>query len=362
MTTLMAASNQWSTRPADQRFTSLESLHAYCEAARASAKVSTINTGDLRLLADSGDLRLVGKSAVPATFTHWAFGQLCRSVGAPSDYLRRLPATLAAQNLNHDLAVLSKEDVRGDNQSQLYFHNGTGLRLHAMTTPKYSRIWDRDVTERLINLRDKYPIWEPAPAAFDGSRGLYASDSDMFAFLVDNNRRIFETAPGGGLSRGFFVWNSEVGKSSFGFMSFLYEYCCGNHRVWGASNIEEIRVRHVGNSNERAFSELAVELRKYSESSAADDELKIERARTYVLGKSKAELLDYVFNKRIPGLSRGQIDAGYDRAVTSEDLYGNPLSVWGFTGGLTEVARDLPHADSRVSLEQAAGRVMQIAF
>src|SRR6202030_1979567 len=35
--------------------------------------------------------------------THWSFGQLCGLVGAPSSYLRQLPAPLAGINLQHGL-------------------------------------------------------------------------------------------------------------------------------------------------------------------------------------------------------------------------------------------------------------------
>jgi len=32
--------------------------------------------------------------------THWSFGQLCTLIGAPTSYLRQLPAALSAINLN----------------------------------------------------------------------------------------------------------------------------------------------------------------------------------------------------------------------------------------------------------------------
>ncbi|MCI1300965.1 hypothetical protein [Acetobacter sp.] len=39
----------------------------------------------------------------PIAPTHWSFGQMCSLVGAPSSYLRNLPAPLAAINLQHGL-------------------------------------------------------------------------------------------------------------------------------------------------------------------------------------------------------------------------------------------------------------------
>jgi hypothetical protein len=29
-------------------------------------------------------------------------------------------------------------------------------------------------------------------------------------------------------------------------MTFLYEYVCGNHRVWGARHLDEARIIHIG--------------------------------------------------------------------------------------------------------------------
>lgn len=231
-----------------------------------------------------------------------------------------------------------------------------------MTSDKYTRIWNCDVTERLVRLAVEHPEWQPAPPAFDGSRGLYASDHDIFAFMVDNGRRIFESDPNGGLSRGFFVWNSEVGAASFGVMTFLYEYVCGNHIVWGTSDVRGLRVRHIGDADERAFRELAGELRRYADSSASEGEERIEQAKRYSLGNDKDAVLDAIFGKRIPGLSRKRLDDAYDKAEAHADWYGDPKSVWGMVNGITEIARDLKHTDERVHLDRAAGKVMEIAF
>lgn len=366
MTTLMRASTEWSKRPADQRFGSLEALHAATTHHReVSVEAPVVPLKSLRIesVATSGEQPnidrvpvLVGKEGVGALFTHYAFGQFSRAVGAPAAYLRSLPADLVVQNLNHGIAQAPAAD------NNLLFTQNGDLRLRAMVSQKYTRIWNNDVTARLIRLVGEQPQWQPAPEAFDGSRGLYASDEDMFAFMVDNDRRIFETLPGGGLSRGFFVWNSEVGAASFGIMTFFYEFVCGNHRVWGAKGIQELRIPHIGNADDRAFKQLAVEIRKYADSSARDDELKIESMRSMKLGDKKEEVLDRVFALKGVDVSRKVIEASYDKAVEREDRYGDPRTVWALTGGMTEIARDLPNANERVKLDRAAGKIMQIAF
>lgn len=317
---------------------------------------------------DDGGIRrsepmLLSATGQVADFTHHSFGQMCRRLAAPAKYLRTLPAPLAADNLNHGIEVydpMRDEDMTDPTKgaSLLFAKNGS-LTLRAAMTAHYTRIWNADITQRLIRLTQDAPEWQPAPAAFDGSRGLYASDKDMFAFLVDNDRRIFDKLPGGGLGRGFFCSNSEVGDASFRITTFYYEYICGNHRVWGAKGVNEIRIPHIGNADARAFGKLRLELRKFADSSVAGDELKVEKMRTLELGATKDEVLDAIFKFGVTKKLAAQTVA---LAEQREDHYGNPRSVWGVTGALTEIARDLPNTDARVQLERKAGEIMQIAF
>lgn len=358
MATLTQASSQWSTRPADERFPSLESLHDAVSEHRAVASKATVPSKTLRAFQGSGgDVQIVGSAGIPAQLTHWSFGQLAIRAGAPASYVRNLPARLAVECLNHGLSNAHDEQ----NAALLIARDTDGARtVRGITGEGYTRIWNTDVTRRLLALASD-GTWQPAPAASDGSRGLYASDHDMFAFMVDNERRIFERQPEG-LSRGFFVWNSEVGATSWGICTFLYEFVCGNHRVWGAQGVAELRIRHTGKADERAFAELSAELTKYADSSAGELEQQIESARSFSLGADKDAVLDRVFGLRLPQLSRRRISEAYDLAETRVDWYGSPRSAWGLAGGLTELAKGLPFADDRVALDRAAGKVTALAF
>ena len=251
---------------------------------RTTAAVAKIKADALRVAASGNDLILTGPKGGEASLTNWSFGQVAERAKAPAAYLKTLPASIAADCLNDGL----RRHKGPDAQLLVSKNPGTGLlSARAVTSDKYSRIWNADITKRLLELEAKGP-WQPAPAAFDGSRGLYLGDRDMFAFLVDNERRIFETGPGGGLSRGFFCWNSEVGDASFGIMTFLYEYVCGNHRVWGVQNVNEARIIHIGrDQSSKALEMMTVEVRKYAEVSSADDEAKVLSARRYQIGAEK---------------------------------------------------------------------------
>lgn len=359
MTTLTNANAQWSSRPADERFGSLQAMHDRATQARTMGAVAKIKSNALRVVADGSDLMLEGATGTRADMTNWSFGQVAERAHAPAAYLRTLPATVAAECLN---IGLKRSDDDSTAQVLVARKATSQLTARAITSDKYSRIWNCDITKRLIDLEAAGP-WQPAPAAFDGSRGLYLGDRDMFAFMVDNERRIFETGPGGGLSRGFFVWNSEVGAASFGIMMFLYEYVCGNHRVWGVSNINELRVIHVGNGQDRkAFDKMTVELRRYADASASDDEAKITAARQFQIAATKDEVLDAVFALKAPALTRKVIGQAYDVAEQRVDWYGSPRSAWGLAGGLTEIARDLPNASDRHALDTAATKVMEMSF
>lgn len=360
MATLTQAFTQWNSRPADQRFSSLDDLHRATSRYHQEAGTATVPFSALHAIARDGRVMLNGRTETTADLTHWSFGQLAQRAGAPPSYLRQLPAELAAECVDAGLAKRASSADDDGNASLLFTRNGS-LACRAITTDKYTRIWNSDISGRLLKLAEAGP-WQPAPAAFDGSRGLYAGDEDMFCFMVDSERRIFETLPGGGLSRGFFVWNSEVGAASFGVMTFLYEYVCGNHRVWGAQGIAELRIRHVGRADERAFRDLTVELRRYSEQSGELVEQNIARARAHQLGATKDEVLDAVFALRLPQLSMSRLGEAYKLAEARESWYGSPRTAWGLAGGLTEMARDLPNASDRVALDRAAGKVMAVAF
>jgi hypothetical protein len=356
---LTKANNQWASRPADERFGSIAAMHDRALASRTGAAVAKIKADALRLVAQGDDLQLQGPTGQTASLTNWSYRQVASRAGAPVDYITTLPAPLAAECLN---TGLRRSEDSSDSMVLFDKSGPAGLTARAMTSDKYSRIWNADITARLLELEARGP-WQPAPAAFDGSRGLYLGDRDMFAFLVDNNRRIFESGPAGGLSRGFFIWNSEVGASSFGIMTFLYEYVCGNHRVWGVSDIAEMRIIHIGRDQQRkAFDKMTVELRKYADASAAEDEAKVTAARRFVIGANKDEILDELFKLKAPGLTRKLIGQSYDLAEKRVDWYGNPRTAWGMAGAITEIARDLPYAADRNTIELAATKVMEMAF
>lgn len=366
---LFHAANQWATRPADERFRTLEEMYTATRAYRETARQAVVNWNDLRVEAVGDELVTVGKAGIPATLTHHAFGQIAGRVGAPAGYLRQLPTTLAAQNLNHGLRE------REDGEAHLLVHQNGSLLLRAATSEKYERVWNFEVVDRLRTMADMHGL-VPAQKTFDWSqrrpgegddglavldpnadRALYASDHDMFAFLMDPQKVVIDPT-GQPLRRGIIAGNSEVGAGSLWFMSFLFRDVCANHIIWGASGVLEVRLRHVGNIRNRWRSTTA-KVRQYFDGSANLEEAKM-RELTLKIGDSKEEVLETLFGRKSLTLSRKLIEASYDAVVPEED--GDPRTVWGMAQGMTRVAQEQPHADERHQIDRAAGKLLTLNF
>jgi hypothetical protein len=97
------------------------------------------------LNAERLSLIVPGRDA-PVAPTHWGFGQLSSLVGAPSTYLRDLPAPLAAINLQHGLLSHRSEMVKTLEVEDDRFE------LRAVTGPDYGRIWDHELVGAVMKI------------------------------------------------------------------------------------------------------------------------------------------------------------------------------------------------------------------
>jgi hypothetical protein len=213
----------------------------------------------------------------------------------------------------------------------------------------------------LLTLADKG--WQPARPDFNSSPddfpALYASDHDMFAFLCNSNITISEPGNPDSLKRGVIVENSEVGAAALKLTRFLYRAMCGNHIIWGATQVTDISIRHVGEAREK-WGLWATEIRRYAEESASDEEAKIARAKSRMIAATKEEVLDKLFGLRSLNLTRKVIEAGYDAVLPAQD--GDPRTPWGITQGITRHSQTIPFTDQRNNIDRAAGKILEINF
>jgi hypothetical protein len=385
---LYSANKQWAERPDDERFWSLDDLFTATQQYAQGALNGVVQMDQLDIVTEGDELLLRGRTGTTARLNNWSFGQLCGRVGAPAGYLRGLSPGMAAANLTYGLKRIGDD---GAACNALFHKSDPGLLCRSFNSEQYSRIWNYEVVGRLRDaLGDGWqvPPARPARQGQAGARpathadvlayssqvglgikvgdliapaGLYASDHDMFAFLVNEQQRIDDGSEGG-MSRGFFVSNSEVGAAAFKITKFLYRHVCGNHIVWDASDVEELRIVHRGSANERYGSTMRLELRKYAIESAAGDEQRIKVAKRTLLGATKEQVLDKLFGLRV--LSKTTLEAAYIEAEREADLRRDvsPRSVWGITQGITAMSQLSTFADRRVELDRAASKILSIPF
>jgi hypothetical protein len=304
---------------------------------------------------------LTGPNGVPVAPTHWAFGQLAQRSGAPASYLRDLPAPLAADCINYGLTTRSVEDI-----GVLLYKNGGAPQIKAVTGPDYGRIWNAMITRALVQrfgdgLTGPFKVPGEFGKRVDVTRDnttLYASDRDMFVFLADEEHRIEipnrRDGKAGSMARGFFVWNSEVGKCKFGIATFLFDYVCCNRIVWGAQGYEEITIRHTSRAPERWVDQALPALQDYANSSTVGVRTAIEHAMGAKIGTP--ENVTEFLNKRFTKSQASAIKAAH---LQDE---GRPIeTLWDAATGVTAYARSIPYQDERVELERKGGAILAMA-
>jgi hypothetical protein len=397
MSNLYAASHQWANRPDDERFETVQEMHDACLSYARSAKTAVVSYDQLRVEADDGELFLAGKQT-RAAFTHFAFGQLCQKSKVPADFVRSLPATLAGQVVNHKLKATA-EDHNSD--AKILFHSNGNFVVRALTSELYDRIWNHEVLSRAVLPMGeegwRVPPARPSPQSKRGVRkatkadilpnqedfglsvkvgdeiapaGLYASDHDMFVFLVNPERSL--DIGGRALMRGMFIRNSEVGDGALVVDWFDMDNVCGNHICWGVSNHNNIRVKHItakdragrNDTLKRALKRFEIACTRYDEDLLTREKL-VKRAMKHEIASDKESVVDFIFSfaraKTLPALTKSRIDSAYDLALEHRDWYGPPNTLWGMVSGLTEHSQKAKYADVRHEIDMAAGKLLQIA-
>ncbi len=362
---LFKASQQWSTRPADETFST---VHAAYDAAReyasTSAEKANVPLSSIRTEVVDSDVCLTGRGGIPARVSNWAFGQLARMASAPAGYLRGLPATLATQNINYGLKTAGDADPSA--AVNILAHKNGSLLVRALTSDKYARIWNYEVLSRMLPLEaDGWTCPTPFRTRIEQDAKpdptVYVSDHDMFAFLVREDYRIAEPGNPEGLARGFFVENSEVGASALRVTTFLYRFMCANHIVWGAKDVSELAVRHIGRARGN-LSTMFIGLTRYLNESASDVEAKIRDAKTRLIDADKDKVLDAIFRNLRGQVTRAALEASQTIAEQHSLTDGDPRSFWGMAQGMTRYSQTLKFADARVTVDQAAADVIEMAF
>ena len=367
-------SSEWFSRPDDEKFLSLSELYASVKGRAERSKTRTVESAAIRVEAHRDDpekLALVLPDAeAPVAPTHWSFGQLASLVSAPAAYLRQLPAPLAGINLQYGLTNHRAEQVK-----TLETEDGR-TELRAVTGPDYGRIYDHELVSAVQRIagdgvgdtRWKVPgvldwstgVYNPIVDITKDTTTLYASDRDVFLFLVDDMNPIEAgTLPDGSPDlyfRGFYCWNSEVGAKTLGIASFYLRAVCQNRNLWGVEDFEEISIRHSKYAANRFAHEVAPALTRFAESSPALFVQGIRTARERIVARTDEERTDFL---RKRGFSKAETAKIVETVLVEEGR--PPESVFDFVQGITAVARSKPQQDARLAMETRAKKLLERA-
>ncbi|KKN43913.1 hypothetical protein LCGC14_0698620 [marine sediment metagenome] len=365
-TNLMEASKQWWSRPDDERFLSLEELHASTLERADRSDVQLLRSEEITAHGRFAELEgedmsmMVFETPEGITMpTNWSFGQLCRQAKFDSRTAIRTHPKIAADGINYGLREVNpSEDCLAMTMTQ----NGEQV-FRAVTSSGYGRIYDHKVVEMVQRMNDRQGNrWKIPGASYASSNPrrattLYASDRDCFIFLVDESTPIEVPHPNRTdghetLFRGFFLWNSEVGKTSFGLATFLYNFVCDNRIVWGAQDVKELRIRHTSGAPERFEREGQAVLRKYAAATLDETRATVQKAITTKVGSTDDEVLEWLGKRGFTKAQGGEVM----KAAAAEE--GEARSVWDLVQGGTALARQQTHTDSRLDTEKRASALL----
>lgn len=366
-------SRQWIARPADQRFLSLTDLHASV-AKRAQASIEDrISTRNIEFIAPGNPMTIEethdlsvgldgGEIAYPS---HWSFGQLCQLAKAPAGHYRTLPSQIVADALSYGIRY-NREAER----VKLYRHDE---QLLAATGPDYGRIFDAEVVKAVMQVagngigdtRWKVPgtmdwhtnFYDPNTPVTADSTTLYASDRDVFIFLVDDRNPIeVGKLPDGDpdlMFRGFYISNSEVGSASLRLAAFYLRAICMNRMMWGVEGFEEITMRHSKGAPSRFIEEARPALKSFADGSTKRLIEGVERAKATKLAGDQDEALEFLAARKFSRKKAVEIMEAVENAA------GHPArTAWDFSDGITRIAHAEANTDNRVALELEARKIL----
>ena len=377
-----AVSSQWFSRPDDQKFLNLNEMLAVKKNDAANLCSRVVDTHKIEVLGDvdpenpsRGGLsiryRVEGNypehENVP---TNWSFGQLSQLSGAPAGYLRDLPAPLAADCIQWGLQHNRSRDL-----IKVYGSAADGGDLRAATGPDYGRIYDHEIIEPVKRLVDESGGRWKVPGMIVGSNNgmavydpdvpvtletttLFASDRDVFLFLVDDRNPIEVGKLANGepdlMFRGFYAWNSETGSKTAGIAAMYLRGVCMNRNLWGVENFQEIKIRHTKFAPDRFAMEARPALESFAHGSTHNFLEGVQAAKTAQIAHDENSRLEFL-TKRV-GLSARMAKAAAARHVAEEGR--EVRTVWDAAQAVTAIARDIPHQDNRVDLERRAGAIL----
>jgi hypothetical protein len=389
---------RWGFRPPDQRFDAVDQLRETLIQRRTRARTRMLVPE--RIQAHPGTagivLELDGEQLIPSAL---AASQISTAVGLHARTVRVLSPGLGAAALNErfELSLHERGGLRPNTTLLLEDQPDGPPRLRALQSSAYSRTWDIDVIDALVE-----PIvaagYTPAAASVhfpDTNRALFSSDRDLFCFLVRDSPTDDLMGPHGRpLRRGIVIRNSEVGGISLSLRAFWFDSFCTNHMVFGGSMaVELVEPHRVGKApplqrlldrweaqgglaaldrGRREEMEVIKKAMRFVVARRSEDPRTMddEAVETVIQLARRAQvrtLLPRTLLKAGARRARVYAAARHPEATRTLDereavhIRGPGVTLWHMACGITEVSQELSaHTDRRARIDGAIGRVLSV--
>lgn len=359
----MSTNAQWRTRPHDQRHLDMDEVLAKTLIDKEATTKRVATTKEITFRAENPqdvDSRLLvqGPNGVEHDMQHLALSQVAGMVQAPADYLRRLPAALAADNLNYLLQTQGAEEI-----GLLVRDHEESHTCRSIRSARYGLIHDYDYAKviadhfgdgRTGRFRVPGEFGKDVPITRENTT-LYAGNNNMFLFLADEHNKVEmpnrRDGKDGAMSTGLYFWNGI--ENTIGFAMFLFDYVCCNRIVWSMTDYQEVSFRHSYRAPHKWQEEMLPLIEQAVTAKPDMSFVKaIEDARA---AKINGDVLEYLTKR----YNRKQAQALIAVHETEEH---RPIeTLWDLSTAITAKARSIPYQDERITLEMEAGKVLKLA-
>jgi len=370
-------SRQWISRPEDQRFLSLNDMRDKLRHRAENTNERIVKTKGIEFIApepetmaDTNKLSIGLPGGDIVSPSHWSFGQLSTLANFSARELRKLPTQIGADVLNYMM-----RNQREVPELKTYDCMGT---MRAAVGPKYGWIRDADVVEAVQMIagngtgdtRWKIPgvinwstnMYDPfAPVTID-STTLYASDRDVFIFLVDDTHPVEVGKLKDGspdlMFRGFYVSNSEVGAGALKLSAFYLRAVCQNRNLWGVEHFNEMTIRHTSQAPARFIDEARPALQSFATGSDKRLIEGVQKAKTAIVAREEDEALAFLRNRGFSA-KRAKTIMMHDAETGAQREKGDfPRTAWTMAQAITAEAREEKNSDTRIEMELIAGKIL----
>jgi len=159
-----------------------------------------------------------------------------------------------------------------------------------------------------------------------------------------------------------YAWNSEVGDGTCGLAEFLLNKVCANRMMVGVTGFTELKIRHTSGAPDRWVKEAVPKLNEYVNTSTAELVGHLTKARDKKVANNEKTATEWLQER---GFTKSLATATIESAREPErgaDPNFSPYSIWNLVQGATAEARNQENNDSRVAIEQMAGKLMKSVF